>query len=110
MSESNDKIYIIIILLMIGYFIYWYQSKDHTRCPFCKEKKEHKKHISSSKKQKSKKRNSSSKKNKNHVEFVDNESDVSLESLDNSDNIMTTQSKKTDHVVDDNNDSESLDI
>src|SRR5579872_2645103 len=42
MSESggNDKLYIIIILVMIGCFIYWYQTRlDNSECPTCRERR-----------------------------------------------------------------------
>ncbi len=44
---SNDKLYIIVILGMIGFFIYWYQTRldQPIECPKCKKKNRHKKQI-----------------------------------------------------------------
>ena len=40
-GTGNDKFYIIIIFLMIGFFIYWYQTRpDPTECQSCRKKKE----------------------------------------------------------------------
>lgn len=40
-SNSNDKVYVIIILIMIGCFVYWYQTRLdlHTECESCKKRK-----------------------------------------------------------------------
>lgn len=69
MSDSNDKIYIIIILAMVGFFVYFYQSKidaiyEKTRCMKCERHK---------------------KKKKKKIVKHNDESEISLDSLDTSD-------------------------
>lgn len=40
MSTGNDKLYIMIILAMVGCFIYWYQTRlDSVECPSCQYKR-----------------------------------------------------------------------
>ena len=51
MSGSSDKIYILIIFGMFGFFVYWYQLNGNSKCLLCakslnksKQKNKHKKH------------------------------------------------------------------
>ncbi len=89
MTESNDKIYIIIILGMVGLFVYWYhtQHKNGNNCKKCEfmtnNKKKKKMDIN-------KKQRVSFKKTNRVINYDteiddDNNSDVSLDSLDTND-------------------------
>lgn len=72
----DDKLYILFVLLAVGIFIYWYQKYNvNTTCKKCIVRK--------NKKRKSKKNNSILK----SVRFKDNETEISLDSLDSSDHL-----------------------
>jgi len=72
----DDKLYIVFVLVLIGLFIYWYQKKlDNRICKKCIKRK--------NRKHKSKKKKSILK----TVRFKDNDTDISLESLDSSDHL-----------------------
>lgn len=135
---SDDKIYIIIIMVMIGFFVYWYQKRiENARCQKCIRRSNKRNKLSHSKSssgklssgksssgksssgklrhrklshhKSSKKKSSDHKKDNNiinpiikSVKFKDNDTDVSLESLDSSDHLGSVSNN-------DENDSKSCD-
>ena len=82
MSDNSDKIYIIIILCMVGFFIYWYQSSKNNYCPLCRRPfiinniSQHDNNISDQTKKKTKKKQKKQKQQKE-----DEQSNISLDSL-----------------------------
>lgn len=56
-SNGNDKVYVIVILMMIGCFVYWYQTRldSHSECESCKRRRlrHQKKHQQQNQNQKS---------------------------------------------------------
>lgn len=101
----NDKLYIIIILLIIGFFVYCYQTKFNTsssnQCPKCNNNK------SSSKKSKKnkiksclKKKNNKAKKTVKFENKKDQPNDnISIDSLDSAD--LSNIHKNNDSSFDD---------
>jgi hypothetical protein len=84
----SDKLYIVLVLSIIGLFIYWYQKNlAPPVCQKCIKRKNRKRH---------------SKNNKKTVRFKDNDTDISLDSLDSSDHLGDVSN-------DDENDSKSCD-
>lgn len=104
---SNDKLHIIIILGMIGFFIYWYQNciDNQIECKRCiqrdrKKRKKYKKikgNLLNSKELNTNIINKDLNKNigiikkeKKTVRFEDEESEISLDSLDSSDKVESS--------------------
>lgn len=104
MSDGNDKIYIIIILVMIGGFIYWYQTKldTHNECKKCNRRK---KQVKNCAKYENPKIKNKSEKKKKKVTFKNEDTDISLDSLDSSD-----QEKYSSKRSNNKNDMDSLDM
>ena len=98
MASSNDKFYIIIILGMIGFFIYWYQTKLNNitdSCANCKYKEsKEKKHIRNKHREKKKKPNKVvSFKIDTEKQKKETDTDISsLDSLDSSDHLASKES------------------
>ena len=127
-TQDNDKLYLIIIVAMIGVFLYLYQLKvtnapilsDVSSCEMCKKyhishlKKP--KHVGKEKKQKKEKKEHNTRNNKkkkvsfkNVKPVVDtNESEISLESLNTNDRDPSEQNMTKDKC--DNDTDISLDI
>tara|TARA_B110000908_G_C9832001_1_gene261745 strand:- start:195 stop:494 length:300 start_codon:yes stop_codon:yes gene_type:complete len=93
----DDKLYIVLVLVLVGIFIYWYQKRiDNIECQKCLKRKnrrrnKRKPNVDIAKKSVLK-----------TVRFKDNETDVSLDSLDSSDHIGLVSNN-------DDNDSKSCD-
>ena len=92
-SNVSDKFYILIILGMMGFFIYWYKDNIF-ECKQCKNI-DYKKNKQSIKKHKKKNKSVSfkiEKKNEILPNDTDNASDVSsLDSLDSSDHAIKSK-------------------
>ena len=116
MSDTNDKLYIVIILGIIGFFIYWYQTHNKMACNNCNTMK--KSSNNKNKRTHRRKEKYNDDKKKKNVRFRnpvnDEDSIVSLASLDSIDR-NDTQKKIDTKKEEDTNDSdtkslESLDI
>lgn len=95
---TDDKLYIIVILAMVGIFMYYYQTHiKNNLCRKCKKRKY--------KKNKSKKKlDDDIKPILKNVKFKDNESEISLDSLESSEHVARNNNKN-----DNDNDSRSCD-
>jgi hypothetical protein len=128
-NSGNDKLYLIVIIAMIGAFVYLYQLKvttqivpnDIANCERCK--KHHllhvktPKHIIEKKKEKKIRKNKKKKVSFKKIETVacDNESDISLESLNSNDRAShvskpSKSSKNSNNPNNSNNDDNDSDI
>lgn len=97
MANSNDKFYIIIILGMIGFFIYWYQTKLNITesCSKCKYKESKEKNHTRKKHIEKKKKLNKVVSFKIDADKKKKETDTdisSLESLDSSDHLASKES------------------
>ena len=91
----DDKLYIVIVLAIVGMFVYWYQKRmDNMECRKCIKRKNR-----SNKRKKTRNKNKSILKT---VRFKDNDTDISLDSLDSSDHLGSVSNN-------DDNDSKSCD-
>lgn len=109
---SNDKLYIIVILGMIGFFIYWYQTRldDPPECRRCKKSdkrnrrnrsrnsKDRDRYEVAVKETENRTLRPSIKKSRKpptisvrFKEDADNDSDISLDSLDSSDKVGSSE-------------------
>lgn len=122
MSDSNDKLYIIVIIGMIFFFIYWYQTRldtnkiDPNVCKKCIKTSKSSKHGMKKSSRSSALKSSSQNNNKHNVKYhnkqndkhegkmkknvrfksEDKNDDISLDSLETSDKVDNNTTKDDD--------------
>lgn len=96
MTESNDKLYIIIILAMIGFFIYWSQKNANIECDECKKRK-----------LRYEKNKNTEKKHTKYIKKIENDNEIIRENMKS---VNSVPKKKTVRFEDPNDDGSDISL